>query len=548
MTSTLPLPDPISNRSERVWDYVIVGAGSAGCVLANRLSAKPGNRVLLLEAGGSDENVLFAMPAAVALVLPPERRHPANWAFWTEPQSQLDGRSLYWPRGRVLGGSSSINGMIYIRGHPSDFDRWAQMGCRGWSWDAVRPFFLEAERSDRPPSDWHGSHGPLATSCRSFPHPLVDVFLDACAEVGIAPTADFNGEHMEGAAVYDTTTLDGRRCSASAAYLRPVLGRPNLTVWTGAFVERVTFRGRQASGVLVRRKDQTHHVSARQIVLSGGAVNSPQLLMLSGIGPAEHLRECGIAVVHDAPGVGANLQDHLDVILQWRSKRPVTLNAHSAPHRQALIALEWLLARKGLGRSVPTPAGAFFSTRPGLEAPDAQIHFTPGLVAPHGRGGVPAQHGFQMHVCQLRPESRGRVRLRSPKAQDAPSIDPAYLTATEDVQTLLAAIAVTRRIAQAPAFAPFVGEELWPGDRAVGAQDVLTASRAWAESIYHPVGTCRMGDNPQSVVDPSLRVRGVQGLRVVDASIMPTLISGNTNAATIMIAEKASHDILTSGS
>ncbi|MBZ6379568.1 choline dehydrogenase [Pacificimonas flava] len=526
------------------YDYVVVGAGSAGCVLANRLSADPSVRVLLLEAGGKDNSMFVHFPAGIAKLVSPEKIAKENWGYWTEPQKHLNGRRLYWPRGRVLGGSSSINGMVYIRGHSSDYDRWAQMGCTGWSWDDVLPYFQKSEDSERGATDWHGSGGPLHTAKRCMDNPLIDAFLAAGEEAGHDLTDDFNGPNFEGVGRYDSTTNNGQRWSTAKAYLEPVKDRDNLDIMTGVQAERVLFRGKTAHAVGIRRDGKSDIVSGREIILCGGAINSPQTLMLSGVGPAEHLKANGLDVIHDKPAVGANLQDHLDLLVQWTVDQPVSLNKNAKLVNQVKALTSWLASRSGTGSYIPTPAGAFLSTREGLAAPDIQLHLLPGLGNPHGRGKMGDVHGFTLHVCQLRPESRGTIRLSSNDPGAFPRIDPNYLSAKEDLDVLLEGLKITREIGRQPAFREYGATEIWPGDDAQDRATLVERIREWAETIYHPVGTCRMGADDDAVLDTDLRVRGVSGLRVVDASVMPTLVSGNTNAPTIMIAEKAADSIL----
>jgi choline dehydrogenase len=511
-------------------DVLIVGAGSAGCVLAARLSEDGARRVALIEAGGPDDSLFIRMPAGLAAIA---RIKGINWRYRTEPEAELNGRRLYWPRGRVLGGSSSINAMIYMRGQPADYDGWAASGARGWAFSDVLPYFLRAEDQARGPSALHGVGGPLAVSDLRDRCPLAATFIAAATAAGLAENPDFNGATQEGCGWYQVTQRDGERASASRAYLAPALTRPNLTVTTRAQVLRVLFEGERAVGVELVRDGRREEIRAGEVILAGGAINSPQLLLLSGVGPAAELEALGIKVRHALPGVGKNLQDHLDYCTLYQA----TVRTYDFSVLEALgVLARYLLTRRGPGTSNFAEAGAF-ARSPGADRPDLQLHFVPAQLDDHGRNRLPG-HGFTIHACVLRPRSRGEIKLKSVDPLAPPAIHARYLSEAVDLELLLEGIALSRRIARAEPFAGIRRGELYPGEGVSDRAGLIAAVRAKAETIYHPVGTCRMGTDPLAVVDPALRVRGLDGLRVVDASVMPTLVSGNTNAPTIMIAEK----------
>ncbi len=526
-----------------MYDYIIVGAGSAGCVLANRLSADPAVKVLLLEAGPSDWHPFIHMPAGIAKLV---SRKGVNWNYNTAPVPTLGGRRLWWPRGRVLGGSSSINAMCYVRGHARDYDEWEQLGATGWNWDAVLPWFKHSENNSRGADALHGSDGPLAVSDLRYTNPVSQVFLDAAREAGFPASNDFNSLEQQGFGWYQVNQRNGARCSAATAYLRPVRARPNLRVITRATATRLVYEGDRVSGVAysVAGRGIFCEGASREVILSGGAINSPQLLMLSGIGPAEELRRLGIEPRTNLPGVGANLQDHLDICTLHKCTQPVTYD-HT---NNVSIALQYLFTRSGPGTSNIAESGGFLRSRLAEdERPDLQFHFVPAQLDDHGRHRLPGD-GFTLHACALRPRSRGRLLLQSSNPLDPLRIEPEYLTDSEgyDLKMLLEGVRVSREIFAQPAFDAYRGDEIFPGEDAVDETRLIQFIRDKAETIYHPVGTCRMGrsDDAQAVVDPELRVRGVDGLRVVDASVMPKLIGGNTNAPTIMIAERAADLII----
>lgn len=523
-----------------VYDFIVVGAGSAGCVLANRLSANPAHRVLLLEAGGRDWHPFIHMPAGLAKLVNNRR---INWSYETEPEPNLDGRRLWWPRGKVLGGSSSINAMCYTRGAPGDYDDWArQCGDPRWNWSAVLPVFRRAEANTRGADAWHGADGPLSVSDLRHHNELSQAFIDAAIAAGHAPNSDFNGADQAGFGYYQVTQRNGARCSAAVAYLDPARARPNLRVETHALAQRVLVDGGRVVGVDYLQRGVARRAESACVLLCGGSINSPQLLMLSGIGPADHLRSHGIAVVRDLAGVGGNLQDHLDVCTLVRTTRPISYDRTN----DIAVALRFLLRRDGIGTSNIAEAGGFLRSR---LAPDdrcdLQFHFVPALLDDHGRHRLDG-YGYTVHACVLRPQSRGSIRLRSADAAAPAAIRPNYLGDAEgdDLRSMLEGVRLSREIlAQAP-FAAYRGAEVFPGAEAKSEAELVAFIRRKAETIYHPVGTCRMGAGDDAVVDAELRVHGIDGLRVVDASIMPNLIGGNTNAPTMMIAERAA-DLMT---
>src|SRR5579884_2039001 len=521
-----------------MYDYIIIGAGSAGCVLANRLSEDPTVKVLLLEAGGRDNRKEIHIPVAFSKLF----KSPCDWAYYTEPEPQLSNRTLYWPRGKVLGGSSSMNAMIYMRGHHADYDHWHYLGNHGWSYAEVLPYFKKSEKQQRGASEYHGASGPLHVSDLCTVNPLSQAFIAAGEEIGFPRNQDFNGASQEGFGLYQVTQYKGRRHSAAAAFLHPVMSRKNLTVKTGTHVFGISFENKRAAIVSFQQEGGSVQARAeREIILCAGAVGSPQILMLSGIGPAEHLGQFNIPLVCDLPGVGNNLQDHPACGVAYECTQPVSLaNAESLPN-----LLRYVCFRKGALTSNVAEAGAFIKTPLAAELPDLQFHFGVGYFVEHGFQKIKG-HAFTIGPTLLHPRSRGEIRLRSSNPLDAPSIRANYLSDPHDMKVMLEGIKISRKLVGTKAFATYRGKELLPGPEAIDDQALRAHIARFTETLYHPVGTCKMGNDAQSVVDSELRVHGVEGLRVVDASIMPVIVGGNTNAPTIMIAEKAA-DLIRSG-
>ena len=524
------------------FDYVIVGAGSAGCVLANRLSDNSANQVALLEAGGQDWNPWIHIPVGYFRTM---HNPSVDWCYKTEPDPGLNGRSLDWPRGKVLGGSSSLNGLLYVRGQQQDYDRWRQMGNAGWGWDDVLPLFRRAEDQERGEDEFHGVGGPLSVSSMRLNRPICDAWVAAAQNAGYPYNQDYNGATQEGVGYFQLTTRNGRRCSSAVGYLRPASKRANLKTITKALTKRIVIEQGRAAGVIYQRPDGSEHMvrARREIILSSGAIGSPQILMLSGVGDAAHLREHGIDVLTDRPDVGRNLQDHLQARLVYKCNEPTLNDEVRSLWNQMRIGLKYILFRAGPMTMAASLATAFLKTREELETPDIQFHIQPWSADSPGEGVHPFS-AFTASVCQLRPESRGEIRLKDAKATTYPAIHPNYLATETDRRTIVDGIKVAIKIAEQQPLASKISERFRPGPEETTDDELLEWARNWSTTIYHPTGTCRMGSDPNAVVDARLRVRGVDGLRVADCSIMPEIVSGNTNAPAIMIGEKASDMIL----
>ncbi|MDY0882892.1 choline dehydrogenase [Dongia soli] len=528
---------------DATFDYVIVGAGSAGCVLTNRISAE-GHSVCVLEAGPRDEwwNWKIHMPAALMYNLCDDKY---NWYYHTEPQAHMNNRVMYWPRGRVLGGSSALNAMVYVRGHALDYDRWAfKENCDGWSYQEILPYFRRAETREIGGDEYRGDSGPLWVHTGTQQNVLFDAFIEAAQQAGYPFTKDMNGYQQEGVGRMDMTIRNGRRWSAAMAYLHPAEKRSNVTVETRAFTQRIILEGQRAVGVEFVQNGQVKRYRAeREVICSGGAINSPQLLMLSGIGPADHLREVGVEVKHDLPGVGQNLQEHLEMYIQQQCTKPITLYTYTKPVPMALAGVQWFLTRSGVCTSAHLEAGGFIRSQAGIEHPNLQFHFLPSTVNDHGRQNGTC-HAYQVHIGNMRQASRGWIKLKSTDPRQHPIIQPNYLMEEQDRREFRDAVKLTREIFAQKAFEPFRGPEINPGAHVKTDAEIDAFVRERGDSAYHPSCTCKMGTDDMAVVDPQARVRGLEGLRIVDASIMPSVVSGNLNAPTIMVAEKCSDMIL----
>jgi choline dehydrogenase len=518
-------------------DFVIVGAGSAGCVLAARLTEDPNIKVILLEAGGTDSNMWIHIPLGFGKTFADKR---VNWCYETEPDPGAGGRKIFWPRGKVLGGSSSINGMVYIRGQNEDFDHWRQLGNPGWSAADVLPYFKRAEHQTRGEDDFHATGGPLCVSDVQDGHPLCEAFIKACIEAGYKRNDDFNGPDQDGVGYHQTTIRDGKRCSTAVGYLHPAMKRPNLQVVTHAHTQKVLFEGTQATGVAFRRDGRDNVARARrEVILCAGAIGSPQILMLSGVGPHAHLQEMGIPVVHHLPGVGQSLQDHYSAPIKLRCTMPITVNdTMMSALKKLKTGLEYLMWRRGDLAAISASAALFARTRPELATPDVKLSIST-FSAERPQDGLHKWSGFTVIAYQLRPESRGEITLKSPDPLAAPAMRPNYLAAETDRRAIVDGLKIARGLLASPHMRGYVASEYKPGEAVRGDDELLQYARDNAGTVFHPTSTCKMGVDPMAVVDPELLVHGIQGLRVVDASVMPTVVSGNTNAGTIMIAEKA---------
>ncbi len=526
------------------FDYIIVGAGSAGCVLANRLSENPDHSVLLIEAGGSDGSIFIQMPTALSI---PMNMSRYNWEFESEPEPWMNDRRMHCPRGKVLGGSSSINGMVYVRGHGCDFEEWEEKGALGWGYKDCLPYFQRAETWKGGRDEYRGNEGPLATcNGNEMKNPLYSAFIKAGEEAGYGATADYNGYRQEGFGPMHMTVKDGVRWSTANAYLKPVLKRPNLKVISNALTKRIVMEGKKATGIEIEVGGQTQiHKAATEVILSSGSVGSPQLLQISGIGPVEVLKKAGVEVVHDLPGVGENLQDHLEVYFQFRCKEPITLNGKLDLWSKFLIGTRWILFKDGLGATNHFESCAFIRSKAGLKWPDIQYHFLPAAMRYDGQASFDG-HGIQVHVGPNKPKSRGYIRIKSGDVNDKPEILFNYNEHEDDREAFRACIRLSREIMEQDAMAPYCEDEIQPGAELQTDEELDAWIRENAESAYHPSCTCKIGsdDDPMAVLDNECKVRGIEGLRVVDSSVFPTITNGNLNGPTIMVAEKAADIIL----